>query len=212
MPTESTMSRLLSKVSQFVDSRNGTQPNESATPQSILQAMLLPGENILVIGNVSDGIYWKGVAVFVAAIIFMLLMAVLGLPMPLMILFGVAFLIKLLIMFPLAYLTKRYLLLAATDKRVIVRVGIVNLEIIQLRYAQVESSEVASSIPGRILGYANVYISGTGGRVLAVPFITNAMEFRNAVSEVLSRRDEAQMHLDNSQAGANQKLKEEIQG
>ncbi len=169
------------------------RPDESSSAHAILKSMLLPNEKVLLIGKVSAGIYWKSIAIFCLAVAFMTLMFLLELPWQLLLLFGVALSIKILAMVIFAYLRKHYLLLVATDKRVIIRVGIINLEIIQMRYAQVESSEVASTIPGRFLSYSSVFVSGTGGHTLAVPYISNATEFRKTVSEILSRRDDIEM-------------------
>ncbi len=165
---------------------SGIRPDESSSAHAILKSMLLPDEQILKIGKVSDGIYWKSAAIFCASVLFMLLMFTFGLPLPLLLLFGIALSIKVLTMITLAYLRKHYLLIAATDKRVIIRVGIINLEIIQMRYDQIESSEVASTIPGRFFRYSSIFISGTGGQTLAIPFIVNAAELRNTVTEILS--------------------------
>lgn len=172
------------------------RPNESSSSRVILKSMLLPDEHILFMGEVSAAIYWKSLAMLCASILFMLLLFSWSLPWQLLLLFGGALSIKILIMLAIAYLRRHYLLLAATDKRVIIRVGIINLEIIQMRYAQVESSEVASTIPGRFFGYSSVFISGTGGHTLAIPFIINAMDFRKIVTEILSRRDDAELHID----------------
>lgn len=171
----------------------GMRPDESLPPGMILKSMLLPDEHVLKIGKVSGGIYWKSVAVFCASVLFMLLMFSFGLAWQLMLIFGIALTIKVLVMTTVAYLRKHYLLIAATDKRVIIRVGIINLEIIQMRYDQIESSEVASTIPGRFFGYSSIFISGTGGQTLAVPFIVNATELRNIVIEILSGRDDAEV-------------------
>jgi hypothetical protein len=183
-----------SKYNKTRQGLSAVRPDESSSPRKILKSMLLPDEKILLIGEVSGGIYWKSIAVLCVAALFMLLMVSFGLPSQLLLLFGGALTIKVVLMFTVAILRKHYLLLAATDKRIIIRVGILNLEIIQLRYAQVESSEVASTIPGRFLGYSSVFISGTGGHTLAIPFIVNAMEFRKTVTEILSRRDDAEVH------------------
>lgn len=170
------------------------RPDESSSPRAVLKSMLLPDEHILQIGEISGGIYWKTIAVLCIAVLFMALAFSFGLPFPLLLLFGAALTVKILAMAVIAYLRKHYLLLAVTDKRVIIRVGIINLEIIQMRYAQIESSEVASTIPGRFLGYSSIFISGTGGQTLAVPFIVNATEIRKSITEILSRRDDAETH------------------
>lgn len=167
------------------------RPDEASSPRAILNSMLLPDETILSIGQVSRGIYWKSFAILILSVVFMMTMLVFGLPLILMALFGAALCVKVIMMFSVAYLTKNYLLLCATDKRVIIRVGIINLEVVQMRYAQIESSEVGSTIPGRFFGYSSVFISGTGGHTLAIPFIVNAAEFRKTVTEILFRRDNA---------------------
>lgn len=170
------------------------RPDESSSPHAVMKSMLLPDEHILQIGEISIGIYWKAMAVLCITVLFMALLFLFGLPFPLLMLFGVALTIKVLVMTTLAYLRKNYLMLVVTDKRVIIRIGIINLEIIQMRYAQIESSEVASTIPGRFFGYSSVFIFGTGGHTLAVPFIVNALEIRKSVTEILSQRDDAETH------------------
>ncbi len=164
--------------------------DESARPRSLLKLMLLPDENILQVGKVSYAIYWKTIAVLFFGMFFLLIASLMGLPDRLGIFFAIVITIKVIIMAVVAYLTKYYLLLVATDKRIILRVGIFNLEIIQLRYSKVESSEVASTIAGRLFGYSSVFISGTGGHTLAVPFIENALAIRNVISEILLKRDD----------------------
>ena len=170
------------------------RPDESSSARVILKSMLLQDERLLMMGEVSAGIYWKSVAVFCFSVAFMALMFSFGLPRSLLLLFGGALSIKVLVMSSIAYLRKHYLLLVVTDKRVIIRIGILNLEVIQMRYTQIESSEIASTIPGRFFGYSSVFISGTGGQTLAVPYIVNAMEFRKTVTEILSRRDDAETY------------------
>lgn len=168
--------------------------DEASSSRVLLKSMLLPDETILRKGDVSAGIYWKTIAVLCLAVLFMVLAFSYNLPFRLLVLFGTALTIKTVLMGIIAFLKKHYLLLVVTDKRVIIRRGIINLEIIQLRYAQMEGSEVSSTIPGRFLGYSTVFISGTGGQTLAVPFIVNAREIRKSVTEILSRRDDAEQH------------------
>ncbi len=193
MPLGSKNSASSSKLSQLKKMLPGVRPDESSSSSAILKSMLLSDERILETGKVSAGIYWKSIAAFCASILFMMLMFLFNLPWQLLLLFGVSLSAKVVIMTTIAYLRKHYLLLAATDKRVIIRVGIFNLEVIQMRYTQIESSEVASTIPGRILGYSSVFISGTGGQTLIIPFIINAMEFRNTITETLFHRDDAEL-------------------
>lgn len=163
--------------------------DEADSPRAIIKSMLLPDERILQVGRVSAAIYWHSVAVLILSVVFMVLLALFGLPMPLLLLAGLFLAFKVTGMFIIAFLTRHYLLLVATDKRVIIRLGIINLEVIQMNYSKIESSEVASTIPGRFFGYSTVYMSGVGGHTLAVPYIVNAQEFRQSVSDVLLNRE-----------------------
>ncbi|NCT41282.1 MAG: PH domain-containing protein [Alphaproteobacteria bacterium] len=163
-------------------------------PQNILKSMLLPDESVLQIGQLSLGIYWKSIMMLFISIIFMSLMLYVSLPFKLLLLFGVFLTLKLFIMFSVAYLTRCYLLLAATEKRIIIRTGIFNLDVAQMRYSKIESVEVFITLVGRLLGYSTVIVNGTGGRTLAIPYIINAAKFRSIISELLINHDDVDEH------------------
>ena len=141
---------------------------------------LREGETILINGIISPGIYWKSLFVLLLALLVGLLAWQLG----------ALLLIVSLIMFGVAFLTQKFLLLVLTDHRVIVRYVIINLETTQIRFSSLESVEVQRTLVGQLLGYASVVLTGTGTRVLVVPFIANANQFRNALDEILFRQDE----------------------
>jgi hypothetical protein len=153
----------------------------SADAQAILESMLMPGEKIMALAAISNGIYWKGIVLFIVSFVIIFMAFALG-----------AFLMFVsLLMLSIAYLTKYYLLLGATNKRIIIRSGIVNFDVIQLRYSKIESVELAWTIMGQIFRYASVVITGTGRRVVVIPFVSNAAEFRGIISEILMRKEEA---------------------
>ncbi len=164
--------------------------------RNILKSLLLENETVLQVSQLNLGIYWKSIMVLIFSIVFMSLMVYVRLPFHLMVLFGVFLSLKLLIMFSIAYLTRYYLLLVATDKRVIIRRGILNLEVAQMRYSKIESVEVIATFVGRFLGYSTVVVNGTGGHRLSVPYIINAAQFRNTISEMLITRDDLAEHAD----------------
>ncbi len=170
-----------------------SRPDESMPARTLIKSMLLPGEEILQTGKISMGIYWKSFAVLFLSVVTLLFLAVYGLPARLWIFLLVVLTLKVIVMFVIANLTKHYLLLAVTNKRVMVRFGILNLEIAQLAFSKIESSEVASTLPGRFFGYSSVFVSGTGGHVLAVPYVINAMDIRKLITEIVSRRDEIEV-------------------
>lgn len=142
---------------------------------------LIEGEQALVQGIISKAIYWKGVVVLLLALF--LLYPAFNLGLFLLLVAGV--------MIFVSALTERYLILILTDKRVIIRAGIMYVELIEIRHSQVESVELSSTMIGQLFGYASVVISGTGRRTVMVPFIKNALEFRQAIEQRLLERDDA---------------------
>ncbi len=152
----------------------------SPSAEAAMKDMLMPGEKILRVARISPGIYWKGIVVFAFAVIVMLKAFMLG----------AFFMFVSLLMLSTAYLTKYFLVLAATDKRIMIRHGIINLDTVQFRYNKVESVELARTIVGQIMGYASVVITGTGSRIMVVPFVADANAFRAAINQILFDLDE----------------------
>lgn len=153
-----------------------TDGNDSARAAIALRE----GETLKRIAKVHWGIYWKGIATL--ALSFLLMLKVFNL--------GAFFLLVATVVLSFAYLTKHYLLLALTDKRLIVRHGILNLETVQMHFNRIESVEVFRPPVGRILGYATVVITGTGSRVTSVPFIADADAFRGDLDHMIFEREE----------------------
>jgi uncharacterized membrane protein YdbT with pleckstrin-like domain len=75
---------------------------------------------------------------------------------------------------------------AVTNKRVLVKVGLVRRHSLELLLAKVEGIGVDQSIMGRILGYGTITVSGTGGTREAFRMIANPLEFRRQVQASLS--------------------------
>jgi uncharacterized membrane protein YdbT with pleckstrin-like domain len=145
------------------------------------RSMLREGETLVRQAQIHYGIFWKGVALFVISALLMIKIFNLG-----------AFLMFVsLLMLSVAYLTRYYLLLALTDRRVLIRSGIINLDTVEIQLSRVESVELARTIIGRILGYATVLITGTGSRRIAVPFIGDAETFRAEFHGLLDAREGA---------------------
>lgn len=149
-----------------------------------VRSLLRGGETMTLMGEIHYGIYWKAAALGCFSII--LLLSVFNL--------GVFMAIIAALTFIYAALTKHYLLLALTSKNVIIRYGIINLDTVQVQMNRIESVQLARTIIGRILGYATVVVTGTGNRTMMIPFIANADEFRSALENQLSARDDAQMN------------------
>ena len=75
---------------------------------------------------------------------------------------------------------------AITNKRVIVKMGLIRRQTLELNLQRVESVSVSQSILGRILGYGTITIIGTGGTKEPFHRIAHPLEFRKAVEGQLS--------------------------
>ncbi len=133
-------------------------------------------EKLIAAAHIHPAIYWKGVAV---AILGILLLLTLAQNLGFFLMFVGA------IMLGLAHLTRHFLILAATDKRVFIRSGFVYADMIELRYKQIESIELGITPIGQVFNYGSVIVTGTGQRRVIVPFVAGALEFRGRVNDIL---------------------------
>jgi len=72
---------------------------------------------------------------------------------------------------------------AVTDKRVLVKVGLVRRRSLEINLSKVESVAVAQGILGRILNYGVIIVRGTGGTREPFKRIAAPMAFRRHVQE-----------------------------
>jgi uncharacterized membrane protein YdbT with pleckstrin-like domain len=70
--------------------------------------------------------------------------------------------------------------LVVTSKRVVAKRGVVQRETFEMLHKKVESISVHQTILGRVLGYGDVVIHGTGGGQEVIPGIASPLKFRNA--------------------------------
>jgi uncharacterized membrane protein YdbT with pleckstrin-like domain len=75
---------------------------------------------------------------------------------------------------------------AVTDKRVLVKVGLIRRHSLELLLQKVEGIGVDQGLLGRILGYGTITVSGTGGTREAFPMIAAPLEFRRQVQARLA--------------------------
>ena len=71
---------------------------------------------------------------------------------------------------------------AVTNRRVIIKVGLVSRRTVELNLEKVESIGVEQSVLGRILGYGTIIVVGTGGTKEPFRQIADPMGFRRAVN------------------------------
>jgi uncharacterized membrane protein YdbT with pleckstrin-like domain len=75
---------------------------------------------------------------------------------------------------------------AVTNKRVLIKVGLIRRHSLELLLQKVEGIGVDQGILGRILGYGTITVSGVGGTKEAFRVISNPLEFRRQVQASLA--------------------------
>ncbi len=140
---------------------------------------VLPEERVLKIARFNNGIYWKSAGVFIFAALLMTRVFNLGLFL----------MIVAAIMFGVAYITKHYLLLMLTNKRVLLRSGLIRMDTVQLPIERLESIEIERTLPGMIMGYGSIVLTGTGSRVMGVPFVDQPHIFRRLADQVVYKHN-----------------------
>lgn len=70
---------------------------------------------------------------------------------------------------------------AVTDKRVIIKVGFVRRRTLELQLQKVETVGVDQGIGGRIFGYGNITVTGTGGTKEPFKRVAAPLDLRRAV-------------------------------
>lgn len=152
-------------------------------PTEHIAQLLLDGEQVVRIATIHPAIYWKGGVLGVIAILCMILF-----PGAMNLWLFLLFVAGVLLIF--AALTKHFLMLALTNKRVLFRYGIIKMDVVQIHHRKIESVELGWTILGQILGYASVMITGTGSRVSVIPYIANAPQFRSELESIVLEIEE----------------------
>lgn len=70
---------------------------------------------------------------------------------------------------------------AITDKRVVIKVGLVHRKTLEMVLTKVETVRVEQGILGRLLNYGTIVVTGTGGTNEPFRSIANPLEFRRQV-------------------------------
>ena len=124
--------------------------------QSVIEDRLVRGEKLLVEAEIHPAIYWKSAVVGLFGLLFHIFVA----PQLALLLYGTAAL-----MAGHATLMRKILVLALTDKRVLARYGLLQIDVVDIRFDKVESLELEQMLLGYLFGYANVVVMGTGNAI-----------------------------------------------
>ena len=144
---------------------------------SYVQDHLLAGETIAWRGT----IHWK---VYLAPVLLSLFVF-----MPLMVLafanhlplVAIAPALVIVIAFGVAALRRGASEFAVTNKRVIVKVGVLRTRSIELLLSKVEGIGVTQGLAGKLFGYGEIVITGSGGTKEQFSGIQSPFKFRQAV-------------------------------
>lgn len=71
---------------------------------------------------------------------------------------------------------------AVTNRRVLIKLGVLTTRSIEMLHAKIESVAVNQTLAGRIFGYGSIEVTGSGGTHEVFDGIEAPMEFRNAIS------------------------------
>jgi len=73
---------------------------------------------------------------------------------------------------------------AITNKRVIIKTGLISRKTFEMNLSKIESVNVDQDILGRILGYGTIRIVGSGGTREVFPNIRKPLDFRKKFQEM----------------------------
>lgn len=71
-----------------------------------------------------------------------------------------------------------------TNRRIIIKTGLVSRKTVEMNLSKIESVNVDQSVMGRILQYGSITIIGTGGTRETFHNISKPIEFRKAFQEL----------------------------
>ena len=98
------------------------------------------------------------------------------------------FLVLGLIILAWPLIARRSTQLLITDRRLIAKYGVISIDSIEIRFEKIESVRVSQGLLGRILGYGDIVVTGTGSTFDPIPNIANAQRFRMALNQAMELR------------------------
>jgi uncharacterized membrane protein YdbT with pleckstrin-like domain len=142
-----------------------------------INKVLEPGEKIAFQGRLSPVSYWPSVVVIIVGLIIAV-----GLSgFKIIEYFGLAVIVVGLVIGFWIWVQRATTEIVVTDRRVILKTGLVSRRTVEINLTRVESVDVRQSIAGRILNFGDVLIRGTGAGEEPIRMIEAPLEFRRRV-------------------------------
>jgi uncharacterized membrane protein YdbT with pleckstrin-like domain len=136
-----------------------------------IESNLLPDEGVVYKAKLHWIIFWKPVALIALGSIFLVIQPLIA---AVVVAIGIFALLSPLI----DYATSEF---GVTNKRVIIKVGLLRRRTLELLLRHVEAISVDQSVTGRILDYGSVTLTGTGGVREVFDNISRPLEFRRRI-------------------------------
>ena len=142
---------------------------------------LMPGEEVTYRAHLHWVIYVRAILIALLGVVLLVIERALGRePGPISLL-GVAVLIVAALVWFVQWVKSRTSQFAVTNKRVIVKVGLIRRDTLELLLSKVESIGVDQTVTGRIVGYGSIVVVGTGGTRETFRNIARPLDFRKHV-------------------------------
>ena len=146
---------------------------------SYIREILRPDEKLLATGNIHWIICWPAIALMALAVIALIVLGLASIVgriiFVLLALAAIFFAIK-------EWLQQWITEIAVTDRRVIVKTGLIRRHTAEMNMDKVESVTVYQSILGRLLNYGSVHVRGTGEGLGHLDYIKSPIELRNTIT------------------------------
>ncbi|HYL32725.1 MAG TPA: PH domain-containing protein [Stellaceae bacterium] len=152
---------------------------------SYLQRILQPGETLRYVGRLHWIVYLPGLALFAVVVVLSLAIVAAGQfgnAVPYLLMALVVLMLASLLTLMAAAVRRWTTEIAVTDRRVIFKRGLIRRHTIEMNMDKVETVDVDQSLAGRILGYGDIIVHGTGSSIEPFRKIAAPLDFRNQVT------------------------------
>lgn len=147
---------------------------------SYINKHLMSGETVVYQTKLNWSEYLKGITIIVIGIIIAKISDSSGSFGGVVVLLGLFLLCK-------SYLKMRSSEFSVTDKRVLIKVGILKTQSLETMLTKVEGIHVEQGLVDKMFNCGTIVVKGTGGTNNKFAGIDNPFEFRNAVNEQISK-------------------------
>jgi uncharacterized membrane protein YdbT with pleckstrin-like domain len=156
---------------------------------SYVDENLLPGEHVAYRARLHYIIYAAPIAAAVLGVLCMIVVvAMQGAPWVLWL--GVLSLVVAAVLWLSSYIKSSSSEFAVTNRRVVIKTGIIRRHTLELLLQKVEGIGVDQTVFGRMLGLGSIVVIGTGGSREEFKNIANPLEFRHQVQAQAAGYDE----------------------